>query len=356
MNKLLAKIVVGTLLVGLILISGCGTQTSTNTQSPTDSQPKQEVQPKVLTLGTHGVGSILNTMGTGIATVLSKTMSIEVKAVAMTGPMEWMPMLQSNEMDMGVLNSWDAEMGWKGKSTYGPISKDKGFPISLITSGHKGMVTLITSKDSGITKGSDLKGKRVVVGVTGSPGITAQGDAQLANFGLQQSDVKSQTVPSIDAGIRAVIEGRADACISGQIGMGVISELDSSKGARFLSCDNSLEAVKRLQEKFPAKLVKVSPSKDKVGILEDTWFMSYDFYLVGRNNLSETTVYNVVKSLWEKNQDLAAINVNLQDWTPENFVVDNFTVPYHPGAIKFYKEKGVWTPAMEKLQQSLLAK
>ncbi len=356
MNKLLSKLVTGSLLVGLILTSGCGSQPTTTTQSPTDSQPKAEVQPKVLSLGTHGVGSLLNTMGTGLATVLSKAMSIEVKAVAMTGPMEWMPMLQSGEMDMGVLNSWDAEMGWRGKSTYGPISKDKGFPISLITSGHKGMVAMITSKDSGIVKGSDLKGKRFVGGFTGSPGIQAQAEAGLANFGILPSDIKPQTVPSVDAGVRAIIEGRADAAGSGNIGMGVVSELDSSKGARWLSYDNSPEAVKRLQEKFPAKLIKLSPSKDNVGILEDTWVMSYDFYLVGRNNLSETTVYNIVKGLWEKNQELAAINVNLKDWTPENFVVDNFTVPYHPGAIKFYKEKGVWTPAMEKLQQSLLAK
>lgn len=359
------RTILGAIMIFVVLFSvGCGGGSTPEKQ--TGSQPAQEQQQgqqqeqkqeqiKVLNLGTHGVGSIVNTMATGMAGVLSKNLDFEVKVVASTGPTEWMPMINSGEMDMGMLNNWDAQMGRLGKSSYEKISGGKGFPIMLITSGHKALTGVVVAEDSGIKKGADLKGKRYAGNYTGSPGTTAQAEAALANLGLTQSDVKMVSVPAVDAGVRAVIEGRADANGSNNVGMGVISELDASKGARFLSFDPSPEAVKRLQEKFPATVVKVSPGEKKTGIREDTYLMSYDFYLVGRESLPEDTVYNVVKTLWEKNKDITVINKNLEDWTPENFVNTTFTIPYHPGAIKFYKEKGVWTPEMEKLNQELLS-
>lgn len=337
----------------MLLVWGCGTAPVAETSDAKGSGDKEE--PKVLALGTHGVGSVVNTMGAGIATVLSKGMSIEMKTVASSGPTEWLPMILTKEMDLGVLNNWDAQMGWLGKSTYEPISGGKGFPIMLITSGHKSYSGIVVADNSGIKTGNDLKGKRIAGIYTGSPGTTALAEAAFANLGITDKDVKVVSFPGVDAGMRGVIEGRVDANATTSLGMGIVSELDSSKGARFLSFDPSPEAIKSLQEKFPAKVDKVSPGNGNAGIKEDTYLMSYDFYLVGRDGLSEQTVYHIVKTLWEKNQELTVINKNLEDWTPENFVTVENTIPYHPGAIKFYKEKSVWTDAMEKRQQELLA-
>ena len=313
----------------------------------------QEHLPKVLSIGTHGIGSSFNTIGAGIASTLSNKMPTEVKAIAMSGPQEWLPMMKTNEIDLGVINNWDAGAGWKGTSTYGPISDNKGFPFSIITSGHKNLISMLVIDNSDIKKGSDLKGKRYGGIITGAPGITAQLDAFLANSGLQRSDVTIVTLPSVNAGVDALNEGRVDA-VTGAVGMGKVAELDATKGARWLPWDTSPEATKKAMNYYPVKYVKLSPSKANVGIRGETEIISYDIYLVGRNNLAESTAYSIVKDLWENNKQLAAININLSDWTPENFVVDNFTVPYHPGAIKFYKEKGVWTPDMEKRQKMLL--
>ncbi len=310
---------------------------------------------KVLNLGTHGVGSIANAMGTGIAAVLSEGLDVEVKAIASSGPTEWLPMIDSGEMDLGILNNWDAQMGWQGQSVYRNLSGGRGFEIRLITSGHKALNGIVVAEGSGIKSGLDLKGRRYVGIYTGSPAITAQGEAALANFGLSPDDVKMMAVPSVDAGVRALIEGRAEANGSNNIGMGVISELDASRGARFLSFDPSPEAVRRLQQKFPAILVKLSPGAGKTGVREEIYLMSYDFYLVGRATLAEDLVYQMVKVLWERNGELTRINRQLEDWTPENFVNRLNTIPYHPGAVKFYREKGLWSSDMEMRQQELLA-
>jgi len=65
--------------------------------------------------------------------------------------------------------------------------------------------------------------------------------------------------------------------------------------------------------------------------------------------------YQIVKTLWEHDKELGAIHVRLKDWTNDRFVSSKATVPYHPGAVKFYQEMGVWTGDMAKLQQNLLA-
>lgn len=366
-KKFGALLIILLLSLTMVFQAGCGskedttktetkteTKIETKTEGTADTKAPQE-KSKVMALGTHGVGSIVNAMGSGISTVLSRELGTEVKTVASSGPTEWMPMMNTEEMDMGVLNAWDAQMGYLGGIGYDKISGGKGFPIMLITSGHKSASGMMTSKESGIKTGADLKGKRYVGTYTGSPGQTMLADAGLANLGLTKKDVKMVSVPDVASGIRAIMEGRADVAGTANIGMGIVSELDAGKGAQFISLDTSPEAVKAMQELFPATPVKVSPGKGKTGVLEDIYLMEYDFYLVGRQKLSDDVVYNVVKALWDKNKDLGAINKNLEDWTPENFVVELFTLPYHPGAIKFYKEKGVWTPDMDKRQQELLA-
>ena len=359
MRKLIIMVFMVLLTFALV---GCGNKAATEDQNKAKEQSQaqdqskpQEEQIKVLSLGTHAVGSLVNTVGTGLATELSKTMGIEVKTVPLTGPQEWLPMLNSGEMDLGVMNNWDSKMGWMGKDTYGPISENKGFPISLVATGGTTLIGELVPNDSDIKTGADLKGKNFAGIITGSSGITAQEDAFLANYGLTRKDVKEVAVPSIAAAAQAVIEGKADAT-GVALGMAKIAELDAAKGARFLSLDPSPEAQKRTNEFYPGKMVQASPGPKTVGVREpNTNFWSYNMYFVTRNDLSETAVYNMVKNLWENNQELTAMNANMAGWTTDKFAVEDATIPYHPGAVKFYKEKGVWTDAMEKNQQELLA-
>lgn len=344
-------IVVMLLLVGVL---GCGNKTS-QSEGQSSQTPQQPATPRVLTLATHPVGTLVNSMGTGLATVLSKYLGSEVKVMPTTGPAEWLPMIATGEIDLGVLNNWDAQMGRLGKEDYQATTGGKGAPIYLLTSGTPALNGVVVAEGSGIRQGQDLKGKRYVGTYTGSGGITAQARAALANFGLTPSDVKMISVPGVEAGVRAIIEGRADAAGSTNVGMGVIAELDADKGARYLSFDNSPEAVKRMQEFYPGYLVRVEPGSGLVGIKEPVYLMSYDFYLVGSEKLSEDAAYAIVKTLWEHDSELGAIHARLKDWTKERFVTNRATIPYHPGAIKFYKEVGVWGAEMDSLQTQLLA-
>lgn len=372
MKKQLTKLAIGLLITGLIAVTGCGSQptsqsTASSQPAPASSQsassansqnsnsPSQNL-PKIVTLATNPAGTITNTLGTGISTLLTKTMGTQVKIMTTNGPQEFYPLMKDNQADLGIENSWDAVSGWKGTSTYGPISDNKGFDVRLIISGSQLIDQLVVANTSNIKSGADLKGKKFAGIISSSPGMTLLCDAMLANFGLTRSDVIEINVPSIAAGVDAVNTGQADAAMVAK-GTPQLLQLDSSsKGARVLSLDNSPAAVKRMTDIYPGEVIPVQPGGDNVGVKEaNTNIFAFDFYMVGRTGLSDDTAYAMVKSLWENNKDLTAINKNLSEWTKDKFLTANFTIPYHPGVIKFFKEQGVWTDATQKHQDELLA-
>ena len=313
-----------------------------------------EELPPILDIGTHPVGSFFNVVGTAVATVVGKYTPMKTTVKPMAGPAAWYPMVETQEIDLGILNNWDGEKGYLGESIYEKLSKGKGFPVRLFAISVNNAIGLIVAGNSKFYNAADLKGKRVA-GNYPTPSLHLQAEALLANGGVKWSEVIPIPVSSITEGVKAVIEGRADAA-SVTIGTPINEELHAKSGARFLPLDPSPDAVKRAKEKFPGYPFKVIPGPGRTGVEKEQFLWAYDIYLIGRGNLPEEATYRVVKALWENYKDLGSIHVLLKDWTPELFVTKEALIPYHPGAIKFYKEKGVWNDEMAKLQEVLLAK
>ena len=321
---------------------------------PSASEPAPLVLPSMITMGTHPTGSLYNSIGSGLATVGTRYTPMEIKVSAMSGPVEWMPMFTTGEIEMGVLNCWDAQQAWLGGYDYDQISRGEGFPVRLVTNGSYNIASYLVAGDSDIYQAEDLYGKSMVLNVTGSAGITMQNEAFIANQQLDRSRITMVTATSITDGVDAVIEGRA-AATSVSTGVARTEELDSTRGARFINWDPSPEAVARAREYFPIWVELVQPGPGKTGVVEPTYMMHFSNYLVSRTDVTDDVVYAVVEALWNHFEELAEIHPGLALWTSDRFVIDDFLVPYHPGAIKFYKELGIWTDACEAQQQMLLA-
>ena len=214
---------------------------------------------------------------------------------------------------------------------------------------------ILTTTGSGITSCADLKGKRIIDRNTGSAGITAQGRALVANCGLKPGDYKSVSVAGGPAkSVQYLIDGTADASTAA-VGMGIIAELDAKRGALFVSLDSSPAAWARFRENFPATLKTVEPGKGRAGVKGPLNVAEYPFYLVGAESLSDDAAYQIVKVLWERNEELFGMHARLKSWVKKNYVSESATVPYHPGAVRFYKEVGAWSPGMDALQARLLS-
>jgi len=81
--------------------------------------------------------------------------------------------------------------------------------------------------------------------------------------------------------------------------------------------------------------------------------IGYPLTLSGSTKVSERTVYTLVKAWWEHLGEIQPKHPLLKRWTKETQAITNFTVPYHPGAIKFYKEVGVWTAKHEAQSKAI---
>jgi len=336
------KVLVATLIFGFLLVWS-------------SKEASSQQLPPILNFGTHPVGSFFNVVGTAVATVVGKHTPMKTTVKPMAGPTAWYPLLVTKEIDLGVLNMWDAEKGYLGEYAYKKLSQEKGFPARLIAISINNSIGLVVARDSEIYKYADLKGKRVA-GNLPTPSLQLQTEALLANGGVSWSEITPIPVSSVAEGVKVVIEGRSDSSATCAIGMPITEELNAKKGARILPLDPSPEAVKRVRTKFPGYPVKVTPGPGKTGVEKEQHLWAYDIYLIAREDLSDAAAYQVAKALWENYKELGTIHALLKDWIHEKFVTTEALVPYHPGAIRFYKEKGAWTSEMERLQEALLAK
>lgn len=309
----------------------------------------------IINIGTHPVGSFFNTVGTAAAKVISDHTSIRALPKPMAGPVAWFPYMERGDMELGVLNVWDAEKGYLGESTYEKLSNKKGFSARLLAVTVWNSGGVVVAKDSGINNYSDLKGKRVC-GNFPTPSLQLQTEAYIANGNVAWKDITPVPVNSVVEGVKMVMEGRADASGTVTLGMSAIEELNAKKGARILLMNPDKDAMARTRKLYPGYPIKVSPGPGNTGIEKEGYLWAYDIYLIVAEKAPDKLVYDVTKALWDNYKDFEKVHALLKDWTPGRFVSKEATVPYHPGAITFYKEKGVWTKEMASLQEELLKK
>jgi hypothetical protein len=315
----------------------------------------QDKLPRTISIGTHSIGSFFHATGVAAAKTITDHTSMKALVKPMAGPVAWYPYMERGDMDLGVLNMWDAEKGFMGESMYEKLSNKKGFSVRLICTTVPNAIGIVVTKDSPIKAMSDLKGKKVS-GSFPTPSLQLQTEALLANANLTWKEIVPVPANSPAEGVKMVTDGRSDASGTVTLGTPAIDELNAKKGARYLPLDPSNEAAAKMKKIFPGYMVKVKPGPGNTGVEKEQYLWGYDIYLIAGEKLSDEAAYAVTKALWENYKEFGGVHKLLTGWTPDNFVSKEALIPYHPGAIKFYKEKGAWSPEMDKIQKDLLAK
>ncbi|OGA12413.1 MAG: hypothetical protein A3H32_02020 [Betaproteobacteria bacterium RIFCSPLOWO2_02_FULL_63_19] len=300
-------------------------------------------QQKDIVIGTHEAGSSHYLAGAAIADVLSKHSGMTGKLVAVSGAGVWLPMMDNREVDLGVESFhgvWQAYHGVK------PFAK--AYNVRLVLVGGGINVGLYVRDDSPAKSRKDIKGLRIGARYPGAPNIATYAEAELANVGLDWSNVTSVPRTSLYAGQREDVTQKRLDVFYASVGSAVTRELDSNVGIRFLGADNTPEAVARMRKVYPAMLTRVEPGAP--GIKQPMWLTYLPAYLVVRTDLPDEVVYKVAKTLWEKNAELRKVDAKMKSWTTANYATDQAAIPYHSGAIRFYKEMKAWSAAAEKNQ------
>lgn len=337
-----------TLLICLLVLSCCFGLSI-------NSFAASEDLPRILIMGTMPAGTLVNIQGAGISDLISKYTPMNVKIMSVTSEEVWVPMMQTGEIDLGVAVSLTMRNAYLGKAIYKRIAKRvgvKSFPLSLVAVGSPIRIGFLVAGHSPIKKISDLKGKRVAM-FAANTAFDLYTKALLANGGVNPKEIKTFPVANPVSATRAVMDRNADACMVA-VDAPIVSEAVAKIGAHWLPVDSSSEAVKRMQNVIATAYVGTCPGGEHVGVPKPQKFMYLDVYLVARDNLPEPVVYEVAKTLWSKDAELMKKPM-LKEWLTDRFASKYASVAYHPGAIKWYKDKGVWSQELEEMQKKLLA-
>jgi len=311
--------------------------------------PSLSAVPRSATLATHATGSLYNAIGTGIATIVSRHTPMTVRVQPFAGPPAWLPSMDSGETDMGVLTSADAVTSYKGIILYKRTFKN----TRILIVGGSLQLGFYVPKDSPIETVADLKGKRIATDYPGTPIVRLSSTAALATAGLSYNDVVKVPVSDLQAGAQAFLEGRTDAGWH-SVGSPAVEEANARRGGvKFISVIPSAEGEKRMDEVYPGSYPSTLKPGAATGIVKESAVLTNDIYLVATKELSDEAAYEAVKALWEYNQELGDAYPALKMWQRERMVSKKAFIPYHPGAIKFFKEKQLWSKEMEALQTKL---
>ncbi|MGE3248217.1 MAG: TAXI family TRAP transporter solute-binding subunit, partial [Beijerinckiaceae bacterium] len=199
--------------------------------------------------------------------------------------------------------------------------------------------------DSPIKTIADLKGKRAPSGFPAQPSVLRVVQAQLASAGMSMADIVPVPTRNIIGSADDFASGKTDVFWFA-LGSAKVKQVASGVGGlRALSIASSDDAKKAMRKYVPGSYpVLLKPSRQLEEIRAPTWALAYDVVLFARKDLSEEIVYKTTKAMFENKKDMAAVFGALNGFQPDRMAVAYDDLGYHPGAIKFFKEKGQWPP------------
>jgi hypothetical protein len=306
-------------------------------------------------IGANPPGTVFYAVASGLAKVANEAGTARLSVQPHTGSSTFMPLMESGELEFGVVNAVDMGLAFRapgfkigGRNPYSPAPG-----IRLVMRGSPLLIALLVRRDSPIRTVQDIRGKRMTGEYPAHLAVWYNMFGLLASGGLTWSDVKVVPVPAVNDGLDALVQGRADVSTFA-VGGAKVKEADASVGIRFVSTDCSPDGEARLRKAVPGYYPRWAKAGSSTGIVEDTCLVAYDLYLGAGRGVSDAVVEAVLRGVWEHVEKLAPIHPVLAEWTRERAVDPDVTIPYHPAAVRFYRERGAWKAGMDQVQQRLL--
>lgn len=183
---------------------------------------------------------------------------------------------------------------------------------------------------------ADLKGKRVSVGDAGS-GVEFNARQILEAYGITFDDIKVNNLSFGDSS-DAIKDGKIDAffCTAGAPTTAIV-ELSTTKAVNVLEVDD--EHVKVLTEKYPFYTTYKIPASTYKGMDKDVQTVAVKATIIVSNKVDEDTVYKLIKGIFENKADITSAHAKGAELDTK-YAVEGITIPFHPGAQKYFKEVG----------------
>ncbi len=317
----------------LVIVLGLSMILAACNSSGGGSDGGSEEEPSELSLLTGGTGGTYYPLGGEIASLMSDKTEKTVTAQSSGASVENMQTLQSGDADLAFTQTDIASYAVNGELMFKDGKVDN---IQAIGTLYPETIQIVTLKDSDIESVEDLKGKTVSIGALGS-GTAANAEQIIKVHGLSLEDIDVQNL-AFDESTEGIQDGKIDAAfITSGAPTGAVESLSAMKPVKIVPI--SADKAKELADEYPYYAEDVVPA-GTYGLEKEVPTVAVLAMLVVRKDLSEDTVYELTKALFD---NLDQIKHAKGEKISAEKALDGVGIELHPGAKKYFDEKGIET-------------
>ena len=291
-----------------------------------------------LSIATGGTGGVYYPLGGALAAALQKNIpGLTATAEVTGGSVDNLKLIGSGKPYVAFAMTDAALDAYKGEDKF----KGQKVAMKTLMVLYPNRMHVVSVEGKGINKMADLKGKRVS---TGSPGSATEVMAfrVIEAAGLDKDkDMKRERLGAAES-TNAIKDGKIDAYFFvGGLPTAAVTDLANTPGTKIKMVDHS-ETVAAMNKKYGNLYVEDSiPKAMYRGMEADNKQATVMNILVAPDSMDEKTAYNIVKTIFDKKADLVAAHKEAENFKLETQSNAATPIPYHPGAIKYFAEKGI---------------
>ncbi|MPZ57642.1 MAG: TAXI family TRAP transporter solute-binding subunit [Rhizobiales bacterium] len=285
-------------------------------------------------------GTLNHTTASAIAKVMKDKAGMNMLVQPTAGDTVILPMVNRGEAEIGIANAVELHNALAGEGPGGKLTD-----IRIIATAHPLKTAFWVRKDSPMQTIADLKGKRVVMGYSAMRVIDTLTRAMLAAGGLTEKDVKPVLVPNVVRGADDFVSGAADMYFFA-FGGPKVREVDATVGGtRVLTIDPNGMPTARSVSRW-GYLTGAEPGPIFVGVTKPMQVYTFDNVIFTNAKVKDDLVYKLLDTMEKSKADLIAVQPVLRAFSAKDGY-KQYEVPYHPGALRYFKERGYQPVALQ---------
>lgn len=310
-----------------------------------------EAKLKRITIGSNPAGSVFFMLSSGFAKLFQEKLGIRSTAQPHAGSTVHIPLSNAGELTLGMNNSMDSGAAWLGKKPFKKkMANLRGIArVWVIPFGY------LVKGNSGIKSISQLRDKRVVVEIPTIYSLGSLHRTMLLTEGITVKDVTGLKSGGIVKSMDMLIQGRAEA-VAAAYSMPAVRKAHASVpgGIRYLPLKSGTTNAFMNKHTPGTRTFMAKPSKRYPYITENTLIGAFDAYLNAGKQVSDDDGYLLAKTLHQNWKALQKAYPPTRGVKSSQIAPATNSHPYHPGAVRYFKEAGIWSAANEKRQAEVL--
>jgi uncharacterized protein len=287
-----------------------------------------------MVLATGGTAGTYYPFGGGMAKIWnSKIPGMNVTAQATGASVENVRLVNRGEAELAIVQSDTIDFAFNAKEAF----KEKLTKMAVLAVLYPEVIQVVVRGDSKIDSFDDLKGMKIGVGAPGS-GTEANFRQLSDGYGLKKEDTKAQYL-SFSESAEQFKDKHIDAfVVTAGIPNAAIMDIGSQHSIRIINIADDKSAL--IAKKYPFLSPFTIPANTYKNQTAPVKTMAVNAVLIASTDVKDDVAYNIVKTLFENQTELAATHAKGKELSLKN-ASTGVSIPFHPGAVKYFKEKGL---------------